>query len=70
MAEDQVLTRHRLVFFAAQHMPLGIERGQHTAGRAVQIVVELALQAAQSVVVGAHVAEHLRAQLRCWDKSA
>ena len=39
---------------------LRIERSQHAAGRAVQLVVELVLQAAEPVVVGADVAQHLR----------
>ena len=40
-----------------------IKRGEHAAGDAVQVAIERALQAAQAVVIGAYVAQHLRRQL-------
>ena len=68
--EHQVVAGLRLARFAAQHMPLGIERGQHVSGRPVQVVIEAALQPTQAVVVGAHVAQHLRAPAHRSDRSA
>ena len=41
-------------------MPARIQRGQHAAGRAVQCVIVTLLDAAQSIVVGAHIAQDLR----------
>ena len=43
-------------------MPVGIERGQHASGLAMQIAVEATLQAAEPVVIGADVTQHLRGQ--------
>ena len=44
-------------------MAAGIERGQHATGNTVQIAIELALHATQTIVIGAHVSQHLGGEL-------
>ena len=61
--EHQIVARQRLVLHAAHHVALGVHRGQHVAGRAMHLVVELLLQSAQSRVVGAHITQHLRGKI-------
>ena len=68
--QHQVVARQWLMRFAAQHMPFRVECSQHASRRAVQIIVEVPLQAAEPVVVGADIAQHLRQQSRCWDRNA
>ena len=48
---------------AAEPLAARVNRDQLLAGNAAQIVVELALQTAETFVVHADVAEHLRRQL-------
>ena len=43
-------------------MLAGIDRDHQLAGLALQLLIELALQAAQALIVGADIAEHLRRQ--------
>ncbi len=61
--ENQILPRVRLALLAIQYVPASIERGEHAAGNAVQIAVELALHSSQTVVIGAHVSQHLGGEL-------
>ena len=51
------------MLLAIQHVAAGIERGKHAAGHTMQIVVELALHATQTIVVGAYVAQDLGREL-------
>src|SRR5271165_203578 len=58
--EYEILAGERLAFFAAKHMSARVQSGQHASRCAMQVFVEILLQAAQSVVVDAHVTKHLR----------
>ena len=61
--ENQVFSRVGLALLAVQNMPAGIDRGEHAAGHTVEILVEFALHASQTIVIGAHVAQHLGGKL-------
>jgi hypothetical protein len=61
--QHQVLARLRLVLARSQHLAARIHRRVHAARNAVQLRLELLLQAAQAVVVHAHIAQHLRGNL-------
>ena len=58
--EHQVLARHRFALHTAHRVALGVHLGQHVAGSAMHVIVELPLQAAEARVIGAHIAQHLR----------
>ena len=60
--EDEILAGQGLTDGGPEHVAAGVDRGHHVAGDAVQLVVELHLKPAESVVVGADVAEHLGAK--------
>ncbi len=61
--EHQVLARLGIVLARAQHRAPRIHGRIHAAGNAVQLRFEFLLQAAQAVVVHAHIAQHLRGNL-------
>ncbi len=61
--QDQVFSRVRLTLLAVQHVPAGIERGKHATGDTVQVAIELALHSTQTIVIGAHVSQHLGGEL-------
>ncbi len=61
--QHQVLPGIWFVLLAFEHMTAGIERGEHAAGNAMQIAIEAALHAAQTVVISADISQDLRAQL-------
>ena len=60
MREHQVLARLGLALAGAEHVAARVHGRVHAAGNAVQLRIELLLQAAQPVVVHAHIAQHLR----------
>ncbi len=66
----RVFARQRLALFAAKHMPLSVQRGQHASRSPVQFVIELLLQSAQPVIVSADIAQHLRGNVDYLGKSA
>ena len=67
MFSSMVSTRLRpgcgIVLAGAEHLAARVHGGVHAAGRAVQLGIEFFFQAAQPVVVHAHVAQHLRGNL-------
>ena len=52
-AAFQVLARHRLTLFAAQHMPLRIQCRQHMPRHSMHVVIKLALEPTQPDIVRA-----------------
>ena len=58
--EDQVLPRLWLALAGTQDFAARIHGGEHAAGGAMQLAVELLLDAAEAVVVDADIAQHLR----------
>ena len=61
--QNQILSRVRITFLAIQHVPAGIERGQHATGNTMQIAIVLAFHASQAIVIGAHVSQNLGGEL-------
>ena len=61
--QHQVPARLGFALAGAEHVAARIQGRIHAAGDAVQLRLELQLQAAQAVVVHAHIAQHLRGDL-------
>ena len=61
--EDHVPARLGFVLARAQDLRRRVHGGVHLARNAVELRVEFLLQAAQAVVVHAHIAQHLRGDL-------
>ena len=61
--EHQVLARLGLALGGTEHVAARVHGGVHAPGDAVQLTVELLLEAAEAVVVDAHIAQHLRGDL-------
>ena len=61
--ENQVFSRVGLALLAVQNMAAGIDRGEHAAWHAVEILVVFALYSPQTVVIRAHVSQHLGGEL-------
>jgi hypothetical protein len=64
--EHQVLARLGFVLARSQHVAARVHGRVHAAGNPMQPCFVFLLQAAQAVVVRAHIAQHLRGDLVIW----
>ena len=61
--QNQIFAGQRLTFFAAQNVAARVDSGQHAAGRAVQVFVEVFFEPPKAVVIDPDVTEYLRCNL-------